>query len=150
MAFFLPWFLCPQVGFLSHFLFWSLFGPLAICVALPILPFVVSYEAYNIPTLESHTLFALVSFLVKGFGVWVFMAFPSSLLGLTPFSFWASFNSKNNYMLVFLSLTTMVCKTFMASTITFMDNEIKTFLVWMALTLSCSNSISNQTTFLVV
>jgi hypothetical protein len=38
----------------------------------------------------------------------------------------------------------------MASTITFMDNEIKTFLVWMALTLSCSNSISNQTTFLVV
>jgi hypothetical protein len=33
------------------------------------------------------------------------MAFPSSPLGLTPFSFWTSFNSKNNYILVFLSLT---------------------------------------------
>jgi hypothetical protein len=29
-------------GFLSHFLFWLLFGPLAICVALLILTFVVS------------------------------------------------------------------------------------------------------------
>jgi hypothetical protein len=64
---------------------------------------------------------------------------------LKPFSI-----PRTNYMLVFLSLTTMVCKTFMVLAMAFMDNEIRTFLVWMDLTLTRSNSISNWTTSLTV
>ncbi len=37
-------------GFLSHILFWPLFGPLAICIVFPILILIVSCKTCNVPT----------------------------------------------------------------------------------------------------
>ncbi len=49
----------------------------------------ITWDSKWVSTWIAHylTLFALVSFLVKGFDIWVFMAFAASSFGPTPFSF---------------------------------------------------------------
>ncbi len=84
---------------------------------------------------------------MKGFDIWVFMAFTASLLGLTPF-FYEPLNPKESCALVSLSFNTKPCKTFKAFAMAFMESTRRgSFACW-ALTLAHSASNYNQAVYL--